>query len=284
MAAAVIAGMSSGIKQVVVGAVIGTGAVLAIGVSPPTLAVGMVGGAAISGIASALSRRCSGLKGRAEVPVQKKADDQCVKAADGVFDKNRREEKGLAADGQRFEQLLSASPGGQNDGSDPMELDAAIAASPAGNYDSFDANAPHNRPDRRRFLARPGSAVDATSNCNAELKKAKAALKKATAALKKATAALNVACLTTANVLTDNDDSKQPLPRRRDTSVHLTRDDLRKLFIEQGYTIVPGGKGSHLKLKKPRQPTVIIPQGDKGGLSSGVEHDLRKILEDISKK
>jgi predicted RNA binding protein YcfA (HicA-like mRNA interferase family) len=57
--------------------------------------------------------------------------------------------------------------------------------------------------------------------------------------------------------------------------------NLCRLFQKAGYKIVPGGKGSHIKLKKQNCPTVIIPNHKE--LSKGLEHDLRKILEQITK-
>ncbi len=163
MAAASTTGMSS--MQLCGIAVVGTGVALAAGASAPALAVGAVGGAAIGGVASVLSRVCLGGRRRhAEVEVQEEeADAQSLEASGieidlGPFDENnRREEKGPAAgegkfarDGQRFEQLLPASPGRQNDGVDPTESDAAIAASLAGNYDdSFDEKAPPSNAEEK---------------------------------------------------------------------------------------------------------------------------------------
>lgn len=51
------------------------------------------------------------------------------------------------------------------------------------------------------------------------------------------------------------------------------------LFIRTGYRLVPGGKGSHMKLKKNGQPTVIIPNHKE--LSIGVEYALRKLLRKV---
>lgn len=54
--------------------------------------------------------------------------------------------------------------------------------------------------------------------------------------------------------------------------------DMRKLFYDVGYELVPGaGKGSHWKLKKKGCLTVTIPNHKE--LKKGTEHDLRKILE-----
>ena len=58
--------------------------------------------------------------------------------------------------------------------------------------------------------------------------------------------------------------------------------DLVKLFEKVGYEVVQGGKGSHIKLKKDKCPTVIIPNHKE--LAKGTEHALRKILETASKK
>lgn len=55
--------------------------------------------------------------------------------------------------------------------------------------------------------------------------------------------------------------------------------DMCKLFLKAGYEIVPGGKGSHIKLKKKNSPTIIIPNHRE--LKRGTEHSLRKILETI---
>ena len=52
-----------------------------------------------------------------------------------------------------------------------------------------------------------------------------------------------------------------------------------KLFLRAGYEIVPGGKGSHMKLKKKGFPTVIIPNHKE--LKKGLEHALRKLLEKV---
>lgn len=53
--------------------------------------------------------------------------------------------------------------------------------------------------------------------------------------------------------------------------------NLSKLFEKAGYKIVPGGKGSHIKLKKKGCPTIIIPNHKE--LSKGLEHALMKLLE-----
>jgi predicted RNA binding protein YcfA (HicA-like mRNA interferase family) len=55
--------------------------------------------------------------------------------------------------------------------------------------------------------------------------------------------------------------------------------ELMKLFLANGYELVGGGKGSHLKLKKKNNPTVIIPNHKE--LKKGTEHALRKILEKV---
>ena len=59
----------------------------------------------------------------------------------------------------------------------------------------------------------------------------------------------------------------------------LSGKDMLKLFLEKGYELVSGGKGSHLKLKKKNNPTVIIPNHKE--LKTGTEHALRKILEKV---
>jgi len=55
--------------------------------------------------------------------------------------------------------------------------------------------------------------------------------------------------------------------------------ELMKLFFEKGYELVSGGKGSHLKLKKKGNPTVIVPNHKE--LKIGTEHALRKILKKV---
>jgi len=61
--------------------------------------------------------------------------------------------------------------------------------------------------------------------------------------------------------------------------VPISGKDLRKLFYEAGYELIPGGgKGSHWKLKKKGFLTVIIPNHKE--LKKGTEHALRKILEE----
>jgi predicted RNA binding protein YcfA (HicA-like mRNA interferase family) len=46
--------------------------------------------------------------------------------------------------------------------------------------------------------------------------------------------------------------------------VPISGKDLRKLFYDAGYELVPGaGKGSHWKLKRKGSPTVIIPNHKK---------------------
>ena len=62
--------------------------------------------------------------------------------------------------------------------------------------------------------------------------------------------------------------------------VPISGKDLRKLFYDEGYELVPGGgKGSHWKLKKKSCPTVIIPNHSE--LKKGTEHTLRKLLDEI---
>lgn len=56
--------------------------------------------------------------------------------------------------------------------------------------------------------------------------------------------------------------------------------ELRKLFYDAGYELVPGGgKGSHWKLRKKGAPAIIIPNHKE--LKKGTEHALRKILEEV---
>lgn len=55
--------------------------------------------------------------------------------------------------------------------------------------------------------------------------------------------------------------------------------DMCKLFQRAGYEIVPGGKGSHIKLKKKNCPTIIVPNHKE--LKKGLEHALRKMLAQV---
>jgi predicted RNA binding protein YcfA (HicA-like mRNA interferase family) len=59
--------------------------------------------------------------------------------------------------------------------------------------------------------------------------------------------------------------------------VPISGKGMMKLFLAKGYELVAGGKGSHLKLKKKDNPTVIIPNHKE--LKKGTEHGLRKILK-----
>lgn len=52
-----------------------------------------------------------------------------------------------------------------------------------------------------------------------------------------------------------------------------------KLFQKAGYEVVPGGKGSHIKLKKKNCPTIIVPNHKE--LKKGLEFALRKALEKV---
>lgn len=55
--------------------------------------------------------------------------------------------------------------------------------------------------------------------------------------------------------------------------------DLRKLFYDAGYELIPGaGKGSHWKLRKKGGIVVIIPNHKE--LKKGTEHALKKLLEE----
>jgi len=63
--------------------------------------------------------------------------------------------------------------------------------------------------------------------------------------------------------------------------VPLSGKDMCKLFQREGYEVVPGGKGSHIKMKKAGCPTAIIPNHKE--LKSGTEHALRKLLKNVTK-
>jgi predicted RNA binding protein YcfA (HicA-like mRNA interferase family) len=64
--------------------------------------------------------------------------------------------------------------------------------------------------------------------------------------------------------------------------VPISGKDMCKLFQKAGYEIVPGGKGSHIKLKKKNCPKITIPNHKE--LSKGMEHSLRKDLEKINRR
>lgn len=60
-----------------------------------------------------------------------------------------------------------------------------------------------------------------------------------------------------------------------------TTSDMVKLCNSKGYNQVPGGKGSHIKLKKPGASTIILP-GNRDNLSPGVVKNILNILGDYS--
>lgn len=53
------------------------------------------------------------------------------------------------------------------------------------------------------------------------------------------------------------------------------------LYQQAGYVEVDGGKGSHVKLKKPGAPTMILP-GNRGELSPGVAKTALRVLGDFN--
>jgi predicted RNA binding protein YcfA (HicA-like mRNA interferase family) len=59
----------------------------------------------------------------------------------------------------------------------------------------------------------------------------------------------------------------------------LSGKEMAKLFQRAGYEIVPGGKGSHIKLKRKGSPTIIIPNHRE--LKTGTEHALKKLLDNV---
>ncbi len=59
-----------------------------------------------------------------------------------------------------------------------------------------------------------------------------------------------------------------------------TRDMIR-LYEQAGYAEVDGGKGSHIKLKKPGAPTMILP-GNQEELSPGVAKTALRVLGDFN--
>jgi len=57
--------------------------------------------------------------------------------------------------------------------------------------------------------------------------------------------------------------------------------DMIRLMITRGYHVVTGGKGSHVKLKKPGHPTMILP-GNRKDLSLGVIKNALGVLGNYS--
>lgn len=47
--------------------------------------------------------------------------------------------------------------------------------------------------------------------------------------------------------------------------------------MNEGYTLVRGGKGTHIKYKKPGAPTIIIPE-NRNNLSPGVARNILDAL------
>lgn len=62
----------------------------------------------------------------------------------------------------------------------------------------------------------------------------------------------------------------------REKNVPISGKDMVKLFQRAGYEVVPGGKGSHIKLKKKDCPTIIVPNHKE--LKKGLELALKKAL------
>jgi predicted RNA binding protein YcfA (HicA-like mRNA interferase family) len=57
--------------------------------------------------------------------------------------------------------------------------------------------------------------------------------------------------------------------------------EMIKLYNDAGYTQVPGGKGSHVKMKKPNSPNMILP-GNARELSPGVAKTALRVLGDYN--
>ncbi|NLY08870.1 MAG: type II toxin-antitoxin system HicA family toxin [Tissierellia bacterium] len=54
----------------------------------------------------------------------------------------------------------------------------------------------------------------------------------------------------------------------------MTQDEMVKLLKKNGFEVVEGGKGSHVKMKKPGQTRpIIIPKGE---LKKGTEKGILK--------
>lgn len=58
-------------------------------------------------------------------------------------------------------------------------------------------------------------------------------------------------------------------------------DDMVTLYEQAGYSEANGGKGSHVKLKKPGAPTMILP-GNRSELSPGVAKTALRVLGDFN--
>jgi predicted RNA binding protein YcfA (HicA-like mRNA interferase family) len=57
--------------------------------------------------------------------------------------------------------------------------------------------------------------------------------------------------------------------------------DMIDLYMKAGYLVKDGGKGSHLKLKKPGAPTMILP-GNRSELSPRVTKNALSVLGNFS--
>lgn len=76
--------------------------------------------------------------------------------------------------------------------------------------------------------------------------------------------------------------SHSRLPRRPSMPTRTcSTADMIKLYEQAEYKMVDGGKGSHVKLKKPGAPTMILP-GDRKELSPGVAKTALRVLGDYN--
>jgi predicted RNA binding protein YcfA (HicA-like mRNA interferase family) len=68
-----------------------------------------------------------------------------------------------------------------------------------------------------------------------------------------------------------------PTLTRRNPAPVCSTSDMIKLLNRAGYAQVDGGKGSHIKLKKPGSPTMILP-GNRSELSTGVTKTALRLI------
>ena len=71
------------------------------------------------------------------------------------------------------------------------------------------------------------------------------------------------------NIYTVVPRGKRPLLPSKVIPKTCSTSDMVKLYKSRGYIEVPGGKGSHVKLKKPGAPTMHLP-GNRKSLSPGI--------------
>ena len=84
----------------------------------------------------------------------------------------------------------------------------------------------------------------------------------------------------TLRLLKEDAGSVPLLPKKPST---ISSQQMIKTAKKMGYEIVPGGKGSHIKMKKPDAPTLTIP-GNEASLPKGTINSIWKTLGQSTKK